>query len=159
MSDVQPANRVLFVCRGNLCRSPMAMALLRHRLAEVKGHSVDSVESAGYFDWGAFPREAHAFARRAVERLCGADVLADHVARRWDGRMVARATLVVVAEQWMLADFPVEKVLTLREFGEESGDVDDPYGRDYPEFVDCARTIDRLLSAGMWRLSDCRWVT
>ena len=144
-----PDGRVLFICRGNLCRSPMAMALLRHKLAAGDSGIRMEVDSAGYHDWGTFLREAHPFARRAVQELCGTDLLAEHVARRWNPDMVLPPTLVVVAEEWMRADFPVERVMTLRELAGESGDVADPYGSDYPTYVECARAIERLLDAGM----------
>ncbi len=144
--------RILFVCRGNLCRSPMAMALLQHRLA-TGGLSGDvEVDSAGFYDWGPFPREAHPFARRAVEHLCGSDLLADHIAKRWSSAMVEDAAFVVVAEEWMRGDFPGGKTVTMRELAGEKGDVPDPYGGDLPAFVDCAREIDRLIAKGWWRL-------
>lgn len=62
--------------------------------------------------------------------------------------MVQRATSVVVAEEWMRADFPVDRVKTMRELGGETGDVDDPYGSDYPAYVECACLIARLIAAG-----------
>ncbi len=145
---------VLFVCRGNLCRSPMAMAILSHKLSSMIGRPRIRVESAGYYEWGAFPREAHPFARRAVAELCGADLLADHVARRWSKEVVMTASRVVVAEEWMRADFPADRVVTMRQLGGEKGDVEDPYGADYPIYVECARLIDRLLNQGMaWLLN------
>ncbi|MBN1153237.1 MAG: hypothetical protein JXA58_08495 [Dehalococcoidia bacterium] len=127
----------------------MAMATLRHKLESIGSDTLVDVDSAGYHDWAAFPREAHPFARRAVQELCGSDLLAEHVARRWTADMVLPPTLVVVAEEWMRADFPVERVMTLKELAGESGDVADPYGSDYPTYVECARTIERLLDAGM----------
>ncbi len=41
--------RVLFVCLGNICRSPMAEALVRHKAA-LAGVDVE-VDSAGTGDW------------------------------------------------------------------------------------------------------------
>ena len=43
---------VLFVCLGNICRSPMAEALLRHH-AEKAGHEDLRVDSAGVGGWHA----------------------------------------------------------------------------------------------------------
>lgn len=43
--------RILFVCLGNICRSPTAEAVLRHKLHELGlGESVE-VDSAGTGDW------------------------------------------------------------------------------------------------------------
>ena len=36
MTATGHARHVLFVCRGNICRSPMAMALARHRLTQAR---------------------------------------------------------------------------------------------------------------------------
>jgi len=38
---------VLFICMGNYCRSPMAEALLRHKIAQAKLSHKISVDSAG----------------------------------------------------------------------------------------------------------------
>ena len=134
--------RILFVCRGNICRSPMAMALTRHRLERAGLDGDVEVDSAGYYNWGPFVREAHPFARRAVQQLCGSDLLASTPTTRW------WTPVLVVAEDWMRGDFPPGRTMTMRELGCEEGDVDDPYGGDLGVFLDCARQIDRLISTG-----------
>lgn len=50
--------RILFVCTGNTCRSPMAEAMLRH-MAEERGIELD-VKSAGVFAWDGAPMSQHA---------------------------------------------------------------------------------------------------
>ena len=151
MTQASPAARVLFICRGNLCRSPMAMALFRHLLEGRPGCRAVA-DSAGYHDWAPFPREAHPFARRAVARLTGTDSLADHTAKAWTPELVEWATCIVVAEEWMRADFPAEKAVTLRWLAGQTGDVTDPYGHDLRTHYECGREILRLLEAGLHTL-------
>ncbi|WP_043310046.1 low molecular weight protein-tyrosine-phosphatase [Pseudomonas sp. ML96] len=43
--------RVLFVCMGNICRSPTAEGVFRHRLAQAGLHELVTVDSAGTGDW------------------------------------------------------------------------------------------------------------
>lgn len=43
--------RVLFVCLGNICRSPTAEAVFRHKLHEAGLEARVSVDSAGTGDW------------------------------------------------------------------------------------------------------------
>jgi protein-tyrosine phosphatase len=45
--------RVLFVCLGNICRSPTAEGVLRHKLAEAGLQEQVTVDSAGTSDWHA----------------------------------------------------------------------------------------------------------
>ncbi|BBH19913.1 low molecular weight protein-tyrosine-phosphatase YfkJ [Paenibacillus baekrokdamisoli] len=50
---------VLFVCLGNICRSPMAEAVFRHQLKEKQLETTIKVDSAGTGDWhlGKVPHE------------------------------------------------------------------------------------------------------
>lgn len=50
---------VLFVCLGNICRSPMAEAVLRHKVEERQLADQITVDSAGTGDWhiGNAPHE------------------------------------------------------------------------------------------------------
>jgi len=43
--------RILFVCLGNICRSPMAEAILVHRVREAGLQNQIEVDSAGAGDW------------------------------------------------------------------------------------------------------------
>ncbi len=83
--------RVLVVCTGNVCRSPIAEGLLRAAFAERMGHDAPEVASAGTMGWtgsGADPNSIRAAAERGVD-------ISGHRAREVSDEDVARADLVV----------------------------------------------------------------
>lgn len=67
---------VLVVCTGNICRSPMAEAILRARFAEAEVEA--DVASAGTLDWSQRPATEHAVTAMAE---MGLDI-GGHVSRR-----------------------------------------------------------------------------
>lgn len=79
---------VLMVCSGNTCRSPMAMVLLGHHLAELGVEA--RVHSAGTLGWGGPATENSV----AVMAERGLD-LSGHESRRLDAGLVIGADLVL----------------------------------------------------------------
>jgi protein-tyrosine phosphatase len=80
---------LLTVCTGNVCRSPMAEALLRHHLALVGLPAV--VASAGTLGWNSAGPTDHtltALSERGVE-------LEGHISRRMNAGLLAPASLVI----------------------------------------------------------------
>lgn len=90
MSGAGP--QILLVCTANICRSPMAEALLRHRLDQ-RGLSIEIV-SAGLLEEGLPVSDG---TLRALETR-GIDVSA-HQSRRLDADLVASAALVIGMER------------------------------------------------------------
>lgn len=93
MSDAQLQYRITAVCLGNICRSPMAEAVLRARVDEA-GLTHVIVDSAGTGSWhvggAADPRTL------ATLRARGYDL--DHTAQQIDHDWFAERDLIVVMD-------------------------------------------------------------
>ena len=143
MSSPEPLFRVLFVCTGNTCRSPMAAgALLRELGAD--GERVE-VASAGTAAWEGQPATAPSIEVAARE---GID-LAGHRSRRVTPALVRAADLVLVMERGHLGAVqalgsPPEKTHVLNEWpkpGEPELPVSDPFGASTEAYEECWRRI------------------
>src|SRR4029453_5420896 len=83
--------RVLVVCTGNVCRSPIAEGFLRAAFAERMGPDAPEVASAGTMGWtgsGADPSSIRAAAERGVD-------ISSHRAREVSDEDVAGADVVI----------------------------------------------------------------
>lgn len=106
---------VLFVCTGNICRSPVAERLFRARLRPDAPVTVSSAGTRGLVGRGIDPPSADAL------RALGVDP-AGHAARRLDPAVLARTDLVLTASSEHRAvvvqasPLLFRKAFTLREF-------------------------------------------
>jgi protein-tyrosine phosphatase len=141
--------RICFVCTGNICRSPMAEAVLRGLLDEEGlGHAVE-VDSAGTTSWHVGdPADRRAL---AALRDAGYDGSA-HRAQAFEGSWLADRDLVVALDSGHLDELralaaggPHEtKVRLLRSFdqdGDDDLDVADPY---YGSAADFERVLAQV---------------
>ena len=142
----EPADvyRVVVVCTGNICRSPMGEFILRERFAEAGLGDQVVVESAGTHSWEvgnpADPRTLAVLERNGHTDFGGAN----HIARKFERSWFDEVDLVLVAdsghERDLMAlartDAQRAKVRLFRSFDPESArtgdlDMDDPwYGQD-----------------------------
>lgn len=139
--------RLLFVCSGNTCRSPLAMVFAR-RIAERAGTAVEVV-SAGISAVDGAPASGHA---QFVARDAGADLSA-HRSRRLDEALLRSSDLVLAMtarhREAIRSRWPdhAARVLTLAEAAGLDQDVDDPFGGDLEAYERVARQIGGLLGA------------
>jgi protein-tyrosine phosphatase len=134
---------VLFVCIGNLCRSPMAEALLRRAMPLLK------VASAGLCAQPGMPADPNAV---AVMRRHGIDI-SEHRARLLNTSMCTTHDVVLVMDKALkhdvLSRYPQlrGRVHTL---ADES--IADPYRLPYDAFVECYASIAEAVGAWQPRL-------
>jgi low molecular weight protein-tyrosine phosphatase len=134
------AHAVLFVCTANICRSPMAAAVLRSMVAQAAPRAALRIASAGTHDYHlgmpAFPAAVAAAHARGYD-------IGEHAARRvgpgdFDGYDVILAMdRYNVATLGKLAPTRCKgKIELLLEYGERfhGAEVPDPYGGEVRDF-------------------------
>lgn len=130
--------RVTFVCSGNICRSPMAEAVLRHLLTERGGAAgAMEVDSYGLGDWHVGERADP----RAMQTLQAHGYALDHRARVIEPEDIADHDLVVAIDRgherallrMALTAEDAAKVRLLRSFDPTVDDDPDSPELDIPD--------------------------
>ncbi|MGB9742594.1 MAG: low molecular weight protein arginine phosphatase [candidate division WOR-3 bacterium] len=146
MTEPRKEFKILVVCTGNSCRSPLAAALLRLELA---GLAV-KVESAGIAAQPGAP--ASALAQQAGAEL-GVDI-SNHQAQAVDPEMLNRADLILVMESGhrdrliQLAPAAGPKIKLLGGYPDREIEIADPLGKS----IEFYRQTALLLKAGVLRV-------
>lgn len=142
--------RILFVCTGNTCRSPMASALAKKSLSDRLGCKPDELErfgqevlSAGVFTAGGASATAEAVGAAAE---LGGD-LKKHRSIKLTSGLIDSADLIFCMGRSHLdavvrgAPGAAEKTFLL----DEAGDIEDPIGGDSRTYLRTAGKIERSL--------------
>lgn len=141
------SRHILIVCRGNVCRSPMAEAVMRRHLAAAAMEL--TVASAGLAAVNGVPIDP------AAERALAAHGLSarTHRARQLDREELERSDLVLAMEQRhvaaLLALSPAlrGKAFLLSRW-QDGADIRDPFGRAQDAFENVYARIESAV---------CKW--
>jgi protein-tyrosine phosphatase len=136
--------RVVFVCTGNICRSPTAEAVLRHKLVDAGLTHAVVVGSAGTGGWHVGD-DADA---RSLQALRARGYAIRHRARQFRQEWFDKHELVVALDHGHRDELrrlrPGAQVRLLRDWDPQGpGDVPDPYDGDAAGFEHVLDMIER----------------
>ncbi|HXI66280.1 MAG TPA: low molecular weight protein arginine phosphatase [Gemmatimonadales bacterium] len=154
MNEDANTKRILLVCTGNICRSPLAAALLERALGERAAEGI-TVSSAGTGAWDGAPVSEGAYLV-GLER--GLD-LSGHRARLLTRELVEGADLILTMARHHRARVDElggeGRVFVLGEYAGREGDeveVSDPFGGDLEVYRDTCSELEGLLQAAVERI-------
>ena len=145
---------VVFVCTGNVCRSPMAAGLFYDKLVREKADGAVRVRSAG--TWALEGQPASAYALQVMGEH-GLDI-SSHRGRNLTQADADGADLILamtrrhsdfIAHQLEGTD---DKVYLLAEMAGEAKDIADPYGGSLHEYRCTAAELKDLVERGYPRI-------
>lgn len=143
--------RLIFVCTGNTCRSPMAKAIYE-RMDEVKHIEVLSRGIVVLFPEPANPKAAAVLKNNDLS-------IEEHEARRLEAEDITEDTLILTMtekqKESILEEYPfATDVYTLKEFVGLEGDVNDPYGGSLLDYEECFHELSQLVKKTVYRLNE-----
>lgn len=143
--------KVLFICTGNTCRSPMAEGILKS-IAKEKNLNIE-VKSAG-----VFAMDGENAAKNAIAALNKHKIdISNHKSQSVTRELVDEADLILTMSRshrdTLLLNYPYieDKVFLLNEYAlKKDKDIIDPFGRDLHNYEVTRDEIIKALNKIKW---------
>lgn len=140
--------RILVVCVGNICRSPMAAALIS---AKYPNKSIDSAGMAALVGENADPKAVDSMSAHGID-------ITTHVAKQIDEELLGSADLVLTMSTYQVksieAQWPHCRGRTFRIGHWIDKDILDPYGHDESAFEKARKDIVDSLDHWFKKISE-----
>lgn len=146
--------KILFVCHGNICRSPMAEFVMKAKVDEAGLSDKIYVESVAT-STEELGNPVHQGTRRVLAEHgidCGGKTARELCAADYDkfDRLIGMETANCLSMRWIVGRDPKKKICRLLDFTDAPGDIDDPwYHGDFDatyQLVEkgCAALLEKL---------------
>lgn len=146
---------ILIVCTANICRSPMAEAILKRLVSERSDASQWHIESAG--TWAVDGSQA-ALLSQYVMQTMGMDI-SEHHSQPVTYDLLQHFDLILTMENQHKEGLSIEyagykdRIFTLGEMVGSQEDIKDPIGGELADYERTAQKLEQILSQGLNRIA------
>lgn len=143
--------KLIFVCTGNTCRSPMAEIIFKN-MEQVSDMKVISRGLVVLFGEPINPKAEIVLNKHDLESN-------NHISRGLKQSDIDENSLILTMtanqKKKVMETFPeLADVYTIKEFAGEIGDVVDPYGQTLVEYEECFIELARLVKKTVYKVDE-----
>lgn len=130
--------KILFVCTGNTCRSPMAASMM-NKICKENDMDVECSSA------GIFAEKGSKASKHSIEAMKNYSIdLSNHSATPLTEALISEYDLILTmteGHKTMISALAKDKIYTLCEYAGYDGDITDPYGGNLTQYKECAQDI------------------